>query len=125
MDLFDLLVISLRTLAKNKLRSSLTVLGVVIGIAAVMTMVSIGQGAGLLVRMQFENLGSNVLVVFPASNQSGGRRRHNPLITTNERKAMRPRCDPEMDRMCTVPVAMKASRTSGFRYPESPTMIPR
>ena len=44
MELLDLVVISLRTLAKNKLRSGLTVLGVVIGIAAVTTMVSIGQG---------------------------------------------------------------------------------
>lgn len=42
MDLLDLLVISLRTLGKNKLRSGLTVLGVVIGIASVTTMVSLG-----------------------------------------------------------------------------------
>jgi putative ABC transport system permease protein len=71
-DLFDLLLISLRTLAKNKLRSGLTVLGVVIGIAAVTTMVSLGQGAGRLVQNQFQNLGSNVIVVHPASSQSGG-----------------------------------------------------
>ena len=50
MDLFDLLMISLRTLGKNKLRSGLTVLGVVIGIAAVTTMVSIGQSATALVQ---------------------------------------------------------------------------
>src|SRR5207245_4132503 len=72
MDLVDLLIISLRTLAKNKLRSGLTVLGVVIGIAAVTTMVSIGQGAGQLVRNEFQNLGSNVIIVLPASSQSGG-----------------------------------------------------
>ena len=72
MDLLDLLVISLRTLGKNKLRSGLTVLGVVIGIAAVTTMVSIGQGAGQLVQDQFQTLGSNVIVVFPASSQTGG-----------------------------------------------------
>ena len=72
MELVDLFIISLRTLAKNKLRSGLTVLGVVIGIAAVMTMVSIGQGAGLLVRTQFQNLGSNVIVVLPARSESGG-----------------------------------------------------
>jgi putative ABC transport system permease protein len=71
-DLFDLLLISLRTLAKNKLRSGLTVLGVVIGIAAVTTMVSLGQGAGRLVQNQFQNLGANVIVVHPASSQSGG-----------------------------------------------------
>src|SRR5207244_12167949 len=71
MDLFDLLFISLRTLGKNKLRSGLTVLGVVIGIAAVTTMVSIGQGAGQLVRNEFQNLGSNVIVVLPSSGQRG------------------------------------------------------
>jgi putative ABC transport system permease protein len=71
-DLFDLLMISLRTLAKNKLRSGLTVLGVVIGIAAVTTMVSIGQGAGKLVQNEFQNLGSNVILVLPSSSQNGG-----------------------------------------------------
>jgi putative ABC transport system permease protein len=73
-DLFDLFVISLRTLAKNKLRSGLTVLGVVIGIAAVTTMVSLGQSATRLVQDQFQNIGSNVIVVLPASSQTGGLR---------------------------------------------------
>jgi putative ABC transport system permease protein len=72
MDLLDLVGISLRTLAKNKLRSGLTVLGVVIGIAAVTTMVSLGQSAGQLVQDQFQTLGSNVIIVLPASNQAGG-----------------------------------------------------
>ncbi len=72
MNVLDLVFISLKTLAKNKLRSCLTVLGVVIGIAAVMAMVSIGQGAGALVKTQFRNLGANVILVFPASSQSGG-----------------------------------------------------
>jgi putative ABC transport system permease protein len=71
-ELVDLLIISLRTLAKNKLRSGLTVLGVVIGIASVMTMVSIGQGAGQLVRTQFQSLGSNVILVLPARSVAGG-----------------------------------------------------
>jgi putative ABC transport system permease protein len=74
MDLLDLLGISLRTLSKNKLRSGLTVLGVVIGIAAVTTMVSLGQSAGQLIQDQFQNLGSNVIVVLPASSQTGGLR---------------------------------------------------
>jgi putative ABC transport system permease protein len=72
MKLIDLMLISLRTLGKNKLRSLLTILGVVIGIAAVMAMVSIGQGASELVRNQFKTLGSNVILVLPASNQQGG-----------------------------------------------------
>jgi putative ABC transport system permease protein len=71
-ELLDLLLISLRTLGKNKLRSGLTVLGVVIGIAAVTTMVSLGQGASKLVQNQFQNLGSNVIIVLPASCESGG-----------------------------------------------------
>jgi putative ABC transport system permease protein len=72
MDLLDLLIISLRTLAKNKLRSGLTVLGIVIGIAAVTTMVSLGQSGSALVQAQFQNLGSNVIIVIPASSQTGG-----------------------------------------------------
>src|ERR1043166_7296796 len=72
MSFIDLILISLRMLSKNKLRSFLTVLGIMIGIAAVMTMVSIGQGASELVRNQFKNLGSNVIVVTPSSSQSGG-----------------------------------------------------
>jgi putative ABC transport system permease protein len=71
-DLIDLLFISLRTLGKNKLRSGLTVLGVVIGIASVTAMVSIGQGAGKLVQNEFQNLGSNVIIVLPGSNKNGG-----------------------------------------------------
>ena len=71
MDLLDLLIISVRALIKNKLRSLLTVLGVVIGIAAVTTMVSIGQGASKLVQDEFQTLGSNVIIVFPGRNQHG------------------------------------------------------
>jgi putative ABC transport system permease protein len=86
MDLFDLFRISLRTLAKNKLRSGLTVLGVVIGIAAVTTMVSIGQGASQLVQTQFQTLGSNVILVFPGNGQNGGARQ-GPVATLTEADA--------------------------------------
>jgi putative ABC transport system permease protein len=72
LHLLDLILISLRTLAKNKLRSGLTVLGVVIGIAAVTTMVSIGQGAGALVQAQFTALGSNAVFITPGSGENGG-----------------------------------------------------
>jgi putative ABC transport system permease protein len=72
MDFFDLLVISLRTLAKNKLRSGLTVLGVVIGIASVTTMVSLGQSATQLIQDQFQTIGSNAIIVLPSMSQNGG-----------------------------------------------------
>src|ERR1043165_9477902 len=84
MNILDLMLISLRTLGKNKLRSLLTILGVVIGISAVMTMVSIGQGASLLVRNQFKSLGSNVILVLPASSQSGGVRTGVVMTLTQE-----------------------------------------
>src|SRR6266536_2360327 len=82
MSFIDLILISLRMLAKNKLRSFLTTLGIVIGIAAVMTMVSIGQGASELVRSQFKSLGSNVILVLPASSQSGGVRQGTVMTLT-------------------------------------------
>jgi len=64
--------IALRALAKNKLRAGLTVLGVVIGIAAVTAMVSIGQSASSLVQGQFESIGTTVIVVFPGNQNREG-----------------------------------------------------
>jgi len=64
--------IAIRALAKNKLRAGLTVLGVVIGIAAVTAMVSLGQSASGLVQGQFESIGTTVIVVFPGNQQREG-----------------------------------------------------
>ncbi len=74
--------IALRALRKNKMRSSLTVLGVVIGIAAVTTMVSIGQSASQLVQSQFELLGTNVVVVLPGAKREHGVTRGNVQTLT-------------------------------------------
>jgi putative ABC transport system permease protein len=71
MDLLLTLTVAFRALGRNKLRAGLTVLGVVIGIAAVTTMVSIGESATALVKGQLASLGTNVLVVFPASGRGG------------------------------------------------------
>src|SRR5438046_2465412 len=71
MGFFLTLRIALRALAKNKMRAGLTVLGVVIGIAAVTTMVSLGQSASGRVKGQFESLGTNVIVIFPGSQRRG------------------------------------------------------
>lgn len=64
--------IALRALGKNKMRAGLTVLGVVIGVAAVTTLVSIGQSAGKLVQGELQNLGTNVIIVLSGSKQQGG-----------------------------------------------------
>jgi putative ABC transport system permease protein len=64
--------VALRALAKNKMRAGLTVLGVVIGVAAVTTMVSLGESAGGLVQGELQGLGTNVIVVFPGSHRHRG-----------------------------------------------------
>lgn len=76
--------IAFRALAKNRMRAGLTVLGVVIGIAAVTTMVSIGQSASALVQGQFESLGTNVIVVMPGSSHRGGVRQGMTMTLTAE-----------------------------------------
>src|SRR3954468_129412 len=95
MELFDLISISLRTLAKNKLRSGLTVLGVVIGIGAVTTMVSVGQGAGDLIQGEFRNLGTNVIIVFPGRvQQQGVREGMRANLTAADATAVAGECPP-------------------------------
>jgi putative ABC transport system permease protein len=63
---------ALRALRRNKLRSALTMLGVVIGVGAVIVMVSIGQGASAAVRAQIEALGTNLLMVIPGATTRAG-----------------------------------------------------
>ena len=93
MDLFLTIRVALRALAKNKMRASLTVLGVVIGIAAVTTMVSIGESAGGLLQNQLQSFGVNVLVVIPATGRSGGVREFAvPTLTVKDAHAIATEC---------------------------------
>ncbi|HEY3305726.1 MAG TPA: ABC transporter permease [Candidatus Binatia bacterium] len=64
--------IALRALRRNKLRSFLTMLGIIIGVGAVIAMVAIGEGAKALVRAQIASLGTNVIVIVPGSSVPGG-----------------------------------------------------
>ena len=61
-----------RALRRNKMRSILTMLGIIIGVAAVIAMVSVGQGANVAVQKQIESLGTNLLMVMPGSTTTGG-----------------------------------------------------
>ena len=63
--------IALRALARNKLRSTLTALGMIIGVGAVISMVAIGSGAKAQVAAQVASLGQNVVMVYPTSSTSG------------------------------------------------------
>ncbi len=72
MKLAALLRIALRALAVNKLRSALTMLGIVIGVGAVIVMIAVGAGAQARVEEQIRALGSNLLLVMPGSTTAGG-----------------------------------------------------
>jgi putative ABC transport system permease protein len=63
---------ALRALAANTLRSILTMLGIIIGVAAVITMIAVGQGATNRVQEQMKGLGSNIMLVIPGGLTSGG-----------------------------------------------------
>lgn len=63
---------ALRILGRNRLRASLTMLGIVIGVGAVIAMVSIGQGAKATVRAQVASMGTNVIIVLPGATTVGG-----------------------------------------------------
>jgi len=65
---------AIQALARNKMRSALTMLGVFIGVAALIAMVAVGQGANEAVRKQIESLGTNLLVVVPGATMMGGAR---------------------------------------------------
>jgi putative ABC transport system permease protein len=72
MNFAALLRIALRALAVNKLRSALTMLGIVIGVGAVIVMIAVGAGAQKRVEEQIRALGSNLLLVMPGSTTAGG-----------------------------------------------------
>jgi putative ABC transport system permease protein len=70
--LFMTLRIALRALARNKLRAFLTMLGIIIGVGAVIAMVAIGEGAKATIRSQIASLGTNVLIIMPGTSVQGG-----------------------------------------------------
>ena len=72
MNLLAALRSALRALAANKLRSVLTMLGIIIGVAAVITMIAVGRGATDRVQEQMKGLGSNIMLVLPGGITQGG-----------------------------------------------------
>ncbi len=66
--------IAMRALRVNKMRSFLTMLGIIIGIAAVIAMMAVGSGASYIISQQIASIGSNIILVLPGSLTSGGLR---------------------------------------------------
>ena len=95
MELWQSLKIALRALRVNKMRSFLTMLGIIIGIAAVIAMVAIGAGAEKMISEQISSIGSNLILVIPGSTTSGGLRigaGGAQTLTYDDAKAIKAEC---------------------------------
>ncbi|MCU0287633.1 MAG: ABC transporter permease [Acidobacteria bacterium] len=68
----NLIKVALKSIMKNRMRSLLTVLGIIIGVGAVIALVSIGQGASASIEKQIAGLGSNLIMIFPGHTRVGG-----------------------------------------------------
>ena len=75
MSISNLFKIALRAIAANKLRSFLTMLGIIIGVASVITMLAIGQGSKRSIQKQISEMGSNMIMIMPGQDMRGGVRR--------------------------------------------------
>jgi putative ABC transport system permease protein len=72
MDLLNIIRVAFRALQRNKMRAALTMLGIIIGVSAVVAMVSIGQGAQATVQAQIDSIGTNLLFVTAGAQNVGG-----------------------------------------------------
>ena len=72
MSISNLLKIALRAIAANKLRSFLTMLGIIIGVGSVITMLAIGQGSKQSISKQISEMGSNMIMIMPGQDMRGG-----------------------------------------------------
>ena len=91
---FGLMIMAaaMQAIRRNKMRSALTMLGVFIGVAALIAMVAVGQGANEAVRKQIESLGTNLVVVLPGASTAGGVRGGSgsaSTLTTTDAQAIR------------------------------------
>ncbi|MFZ5924777.1 MAG: ABC transporter permease [Bacillota bacterium] len=115
MSLLEGIRVAVLSIASNKMRSGLTMLGVIIGVAAVVIMVAIGEGANLQVSAQIERLGSNLLIVMPGRTREPGlgvRGAFGSLnvLTMAEVEAIRDQCPSVLN------VAPEISRSVSVKY---------
>src|ERR1035441_7810604 len=92
MNILQTLRVAVLALLRNKLRSFLTTLGIIIGVSAAIAMASIGEGAKARVEESFASMGSNLLVVLPGSTSLGGQRGgfgSMPTLTWDDLRAIR------------------------------------
>lgn len=90
--MFELLRTAIRSLASNKARSLLTMLGIIIGVAAVIAMVAIGAGASRSIQQFISGVGANILIILPGAPSVGGVRQQagsGATLTTEDAEALR------------------------------------
>jgi putative ABC transport system permease protein len=95
MDFLQTLKIAIRALRTNKMRSFLTMLGIIIGIAAVIAMMAVGSGASYVISQQIASIGSNIILVLPGSTTSGGLRTGSggaQTLTADDARAIMSEC---------------------------------
>ncbi len=92
--------ISFRALRVNKMRSALTMLGIIIGVGAVITMLAVGTGASKRIADQISSMGSNLLIILPGSTTAGGVRMGagtQPTLTMGDADAIQKECSAVQD----------------------------
>ncbi len=86
MNIFENLRLAMRALASNKMRTALTMLGIIIGVAVTILVVAIGQGASANVKATIDSLGTNLLLIRPGPRriQLTAAGRANPNVSSNK-----------------------------------------
>ena len=113
MNIFESMRVALRALTANRLRSALTMLGIIIGVGAVIALLSIGQGAGAAITQQVQGIGSNLIIIFPGTAPRPGQPQGvSAPMTLADAQALQ-------DRVCCSAVAIVApvyQRTAQLSY---------
>ncbi|MEZ0360734.1 MAG: ABC transporter permease [Hydrogenobacter sp.] len=95
MSFYDLLWMAMRAFKANRIRSFLTTLGIVIGVSAVIAMLSVGKGASEKIQEQIASIGSNLIIVLPGSTTAGGVRMGlgtQPTLSIGDAQAVAKEC---------------------------------
>ena len=82
MNLYNLFKIAIKALGNNKMRGFLTMLGIIIGVGSVITMLAIGAGSKQSIREQISEMGSNMIMIHPGTENRGGVRQSSDDMQT-------------------------------------------
>jgi len=122
MNLGNLFKVAMNALKRNKLRSFLTMLGIIIGVASVITMLAIGQGSKKSIQDQIASMGSNMLFVMPGSFRSGGVQQGNSTsqrLTITDANSIKTDCDA----IVAVSPEVRSSGQSVYGHSNWPTTM--